>query len=315
MRISKHPFLIAGAIFAFSGSIRAQSRDPAAADALFQAGRALAKKGDFAAACPKFAESHRLDPAAGTLLNLAECEERAGKLASAWQSYAQARDMMQANDDRLAFTVEHITSLQRRLPKLVVRAPSRTPGMRIVRDGSVELGEASLGVPIPVDPGSHTLEVTTPNNHAARFQVNVHLGETREIEVAVGPPLEARPAEVRAVEAPRADAPSPDSTRRTLQWVSAGVGVAGLTVGAVTGIMALDAASTYKAHCTPKCDATGLDAASSGQTLSVLSPVAFGVGLVGAAGFVYFTFFSKGGGATVVGADPIHRGVAIRTSF
>jgi hypothetical protein len=43
-----------------------------------------------ATACVKFAESERLDPAGGTLVDLAKCEERLGHLASVGVSVAQA---------------------------------------------------------------------------------------------------------------------------------------------------------------------------------------------------------------------------------
>src|SRR5450755_3617279 len=81
-----------------SSTARADAHDPAAAEALFRDGRAAAQRGDWETACPKLRESQRLDPAAGTLLNLADCEEHRGKVATAWQLFRQVVDSLPAND-------------------------------------------------------------------------------------------------------------------------------------------------------------------------------------------------------------------------
>lgn len=66
------------------------ARDPAAAEALFKAARALVEKGDYAAGCPKFEASLALNPSASTMLNIALCHEHDGKIASAWEAYNRA---------------------------------------------------------------------------------------------------------------------------------------------------------------------------------------------------------------------------------
>ena len=68
--------------------VMAQTSDEkAAADALFDAARDLMNAEEYAAACPKFQDSHDLDPAVGTLLNLGLCYKKAGQTASAWTTY------------------------------------------------------------------------------------------------------------------------------------------------------------------------------------------------------------------------------------
>src|SRR5579864_3684505 len=92
----------------------AYAPDPAdekAADALFQSARAAMDRGDLATACDRFAQSQRLDPAPGTLLNLGECEARAGKLARALAHYRDGRAGLAQSDFRLAFADKRIAEL------------------------------------------------------------------------------------------------------------------------------------------------------------------------------------------------------------
>src|SRR5687767_12500948 len=65
-------------------------RDSLAAEVLFSEARALMKDGRWEEACPKLEASHSLDPALGTLLNLAECYAKVGRTASAWLRYREA---------------------------------------------------------------------------------------------------------------------------------------------------------------------------------------------------------------------------------
>jgi hypothetical protein len=81
--------------------------------------------------------------------------------------------------------------------------------------------------------------------------------------------------------------------KRTAGFVVGGIGAASLGVGLVTGIMALSKASTVKDHCDASlaCDPQGVDAGSSGKTLSLVSTVTIltGAAAVGVGAFLILT--------------------------
>ena len=59
----------------------AQAGDQTLAETIFQQGKALMASGDYARASPKHDESFRQDPATGTMLALAICQQQQGQLA------------------------------------------------------------------------------------------------------------------------------------------------------------------------------------------------------------------------------------------
>src|SRR6185369_17293316 len=107
--------------------------------------RAAMDRADFTAACEQFRASDKLDAAVGTELNLADCEEKRGHLASAWELYRTAAEKLSERDERLAFARSRIQALAPRLPKLTLTLAPGAPRQSAVRDGDVELG-AVLGV-------------------------------------------------------------------------------------------------------------------------------------------------------------------------
>src|SRR5436305_1114019 len=70
-----------------------------AAESLFREGKRLMKDHQIAAACEKFEASERLDESVGTLLNLADCREKAGQLATAWADFLKAASVARASGD------------------------------------------------------------------------------------------------------------------------------------------------------------------------------------------------------------------------
>src|SRR4051794_33573309 len=117
---------IALATLAFASAAHAEpTADSQIAQSLFDDGRVLMDAGRFAEACPKFAESQRLEPAAGTLLNLALCHEHEGKTATAWTEFRDALSLAMAaqRKDRQELAELHIATLGPKLTRLSVAVP------------------------------------------------------------------------------------------------------------------------------------------------------------------------------------------------
>lgn len=208
-----------------------QGKDSAAADALFRAGREAMKNKDYATACPKFAESQRLDPAAGTLLNLAQCEEGLGKTASSVQHYKDAAELFPPNDPRVFIAKDRIAALSPKVPKLTIKLESGAPeGTKVMR-GDVELGAASLGMALPVDPGEQVIVVSAPGRAEKRTTIVVKAGESREVTVGASEEAAADTAGQPANATAQDSGGGRGSTVRTLGYVAGGLGLIGLGAG------------------------------------------------------------------------------------
>ncbi|MGH7271978.1 MAG: hypothetical protein ACREJ3_16230, partial [Polyangiaceae bacterium] len=124
------------------------------AESLFEDGRALVSAGKIAQACPKFADSERLDPSVATLLNLASCWEKLGRSATAWETYREAASAANAGGrkDYLETALRHADALAPRLARLTVTVADPAPSQIVKRDG-VAVDAAEWGLAIPIDPG------------------------------------------------------------------------------------------------------------------------------------------------------------------
>jgi tetratricopeptide (TPR) repeat protein len=304
IRKCAQPLLLLAAAVHVSNGAFAQSGDPAAAEALFAAGRAAFDSGDYDSACAKFAESQRLDPAAGTLINLAACNERRGRLASAWENWREALSMLRSDDERLPGVERRKADLEARLPRLDVRVAQGAPaGVEVSRDG-VALGPAALGLPLPIDPGPHRIEVTAPGRVPRVYEVEAVEGRVTELVVQAGDPfLTPQPAAT----APPTEAPPKKDGNDTLRFVGyavAGVGLVSVGTGAVTGLLALDRKNTIEETCEKNgesyaCPPDGVDAANSGETLATVSTITTIAGLALVATGVTLVLTSSSDGPAV----------------
>jgi hypothetical protein len=289
--------------------------EKAAALALFQEGRQLLDSGDYPKACAKLAESHRLDPGGGTLLNLALCHERQGRLATAWAEFQDALRMarLDRRSDRLAFAETHLADLEPRVPRveIVVEVRDRS-GLRLALNG-VAIREAAWGSMIPVDPGKVLVEARAPGKRPWRTERAVAEGDLVTISV---PELRAAPTPARRARPHRVE-PAP-LVRRTSPWalpIGAG-GIAALGVSAGFAGIALHQRGASDAECPGgRCSSAGV---AYNEQAQALADVATGAAVLGLAGVVVGAWLWWSGGSedprsTHVGVGPT--GVQIRSPF
>jgi hypothetical protein len=242
------------------------------ADRLFAEARALLAS-DLLGACEKFDESLRYNPAAiGTLLNVALCDEKLGRVASALAKFSEARDRAreQGLPEHLRAAEDHITALTPSVPHLTVKLTESLPSTQVVIDDQVVAPDALDD--IAVDPGERTIVVTASSRLPFRSKLMIHRSEHREVVV---PPLETSLVV--------------QSSRRRIGQISTAVG----SVAIATGIgIGLYARGVYRAQFGHKVPGDGLcnsmnfcePAGQAGtERARTLGNVGTAVGLVGVA--------------------------------
>ncbi len=286
----------AGALLA-SAPVRAQTEDSTAvsaqgegatqADQHFRRAVELMKADNCTEAVPEFLTSHKLDPSAATLVNLATCHARLGRSATAWKTYQQAAE--------LAATEKNEPLRERALQAMSIIGPTLTK-LQIISNSSARLSirvngeelEAYNGLPIPLDPGESVVEAAAPGREPWRKSVNADdLGATIVIEVPdlrpipppAPPPLPPRPLEhahEHAVERPL--------DLRLPAAVLTGAGAASVLVGAIFGISAKNNYDDSSSYCRAnRCTQPGIDLRDRASDKAVVSTATVGLGLVAVA--------------------------------
>jgi len=247
----------------------AAAQDTTKADETFHAGRALMKDGKLAEACPKFEESQKADPASGTLLALAYCQELSGLLASARANYLAAADLAakEGKTEKQKASGERAEALSKRVSTLTILVPpqlSRQAGLKVLRDG-IELDRTSYDVRIPLNGGTHAIEVIAPGRE--RWAGVVTLQTEADHKTLQLPVLEPELTSFIQTSGPRQQAPRyaapPFETPAVRRMRQASFGLAvgaglGVGLGVAFGIAAKSRndASNRDGH----CDASGCDA-------------------------------------------------------
>lgn len=273
----------------------AEAYDGAGAEVLFREGKQLMDQKDYAAACPKLAESYRLDPATGSLLALALCYERSGKLASAWVAYtdAAARAKREGQADRERGAEARARELEPKLAKLIVKVETPDiPGLEVIRDG-VHLGPAALGTAIPVDAGEHVVEAQAPGREPFREVVEATGAEeltvivpelalvSTHVEGAEPAPVASTTLELDPADESDTSDSKGGSTLSTAGIAAMAVGAVGLVIGTYYGLRALSLKKD--ADCPTSCEGDAYDKQQQAYDAGNVSTIAFVAGGVLAA--------------------------------
>lgn len=268
----------------------------AAAEVMFEAGREAMADKNYDLACEKFEASMKLDPAPGTLMNLGNCEEKRGRIASAWERYIAAQRELPTTDRRKVFAAKKVAELEPDVPRLTITLAADAPEGTEIRRAEIDL-TGSLGVPLPLDPGTYELTVTAKGHAQRTFEIAIGLGETKDLEVWPGEKLpEPKKTKVDSnVAEPVQWGPL---NKRQWGYVAGGVGIAGLATMATTGLLAWNAKSTVDEHCGKDaageaiCDPTGDEAKQNGATYATVADVAGAVGIAALGAGIYLVVTS-----------------------
>jgi hypothetical protein len=275
-----------------------------AATALFDEGRKLMDKGNYAEACPKLAESERLAPSGGTLINLAECYEHTGQTASAWVAWkdAAARANTAGKRDVEQRALKRAAALEAGLARLTIAvAPgSDVAGLQVKRDGE-PIGHAEFGLGIPIDPGSHSIEASAPGKATLSTKVDVAKGQTdARVTVTLAdaptPPASSDTAGSTSSSTtastgeppPEKPASSGGSTQRVIGLVLIGAGVVGVVVGSIFGLQAKskndEALQSQNCRTSSLCTQQGLTLTNDAKNAATISTIGFAAGGAAIAG-------------------------------
>jgi tetratricopeptide (TPR) repeat protein len=260
------------------------------AEALFREGTDLLRRGELEAACSKLAESGRLDPSAGTLLNLADCHERQGKTASAWAEFHAAARIAarQGRQDAADEAKRRAAAIEPKLSYLRIELSRKIPNTSLRLD-AMTLEANALGSRLPVDPGGHVIVISAPGYEALTLPVQIGPGgDAQTLTIPMLRPLAAPPARRTGADkrAAQPSAPREEPAKRTpptLAYAIGGAGVAALGVGAAFAFLARSAYEDAESECPTRsgCSERALSLREQAETRANISNAGIGLGLVG----------------------------------
>ena len=272
------------------GLAHADEPNVSRAQALFDEGKTLIDAENFAAACPKLAESKELAPGIGVTLYLANCEDNVGRRASALAHYREAETMAHAKGDaRESIAHDYVTKLEAETARIHIHLPSTAQKVTVTDNGRSVSINSTRG--FPADPGAHKIRASSAGT--AEWSEVVHVPESVEgvdgmtSEVSVPLFSDGGAISDRATAPAEPPGRSPSASNGTTQKaIAIGVGAAGLVGIGVGTFLGLHAKSLQDesngpgggCNASDACDSHGQDLRMSALGSATAATVLFAVG-------------------------------------
>lgn len=233
---------------------------------LFEDGRQLMADGNFAFACAKLAASLRLDPGIGTMLYLADCFDRNGQTASAWEQFrAAAAAAARVSDGREKVARARAAGLEPKLSTLTILFAARPSGPAVVlaRD-DLPVDPVTVGQKVPLDPGRHFITASATRKKPWSGVVDLAAGGASAVIVV--PDLEDLRAAAESEPASTLGERSGD-VQRGVGLAVFGAGILTVGLGTYLGLSAKAAWDDAATRCPSTCDAIGFEERTGAQNL------------------------------------------------
>ncbi len=270
--------LLSAALFvtcAYDAPAAPSRQDVVAAQEAMKQGTAAEKKSEWETAREAFQRAVDRNDTPEARLHLARADAGLGHLLEAASSYRMVLEAKNAPPNVKAAAKKELAAVVERIPRLTIKAPDNFTGT--VQIDNSPVSSADLGKPVERNPGD--LVVTAKADGFEPFKQTVSLpeGASKTVEISLDPSAPAAKAEPVKVST------NDGRTRKTLAYVSLGVGGVGAIVGTVFGLSAKSTRNDLRSSCANDvCAEDQRETYDKGKQQAMFSTIGFitaGVGI------------------------------------
>ena len=275
------------------------------AQSRFLRGKDLMARRAYSEALAEFRASHDIVASPNARLEIARCLLEAGKLVAAYAEFGrttvEAKEQV-AEDKRYQLALDSANAeradLEPKLGFVTLTIENPSDATRVTIAGE-EIRRAAWTEPAPVMAGTTAIVVISPDRADVPGSVPLAAGARTALTIDAQSGAAAGPA-LATSEAPPSESHAGRVPLRSVAYVAAGVGAAGIATFAVFGALAHSTYDDLQNACgAGPCPASRADEISSGRTRQTIANVGLAVGLVGVgAGATLFVLSLKTGTAS-----------------